>query len=174
MIVKIFDDLQQYPKIKNDWKNFWAKTLVFDALIGNTDRHQDNWGIIKNGDVRISPVFDNGTSMGHEIFAKKFHLFETNNYIEHYVSRGKHHMKWSLDDNTQGHYELLQKLIDRYPETDRIMIDCLTKINDETFKNILDNLVQFKIPTQLSTERANFMLRLLKFRYKRLLDKLEK
>ncbi|MBF0372054.1 MAG: hypothetical protein HQL39_01400, partial [Alphaproteobacteria bacterium] len=25
---------------------FWAKTLVFDALIGNTDRHQENWGFL--------------------------------------------------------------------------------------------------------------------------------
>ncbi|MEX2398299.1 MAG: hypothetical protein WD491_14775, partial [Balneolales bacterium] len=30
--------------IQTDWLQYWAKTFVFDALIGNTDRHQDNWG----------------------------------------------------------------------------------------------------------------------------------
>lgn len=25
---------------------FWGKVLAFDALIGNTDRHPDSWGII--------------------------------------------------------------------------------------------------------------------------------
>lgn len=174
MIVQIFSDLERHDKLKNDWKVFWAKALVFDALIGNTDRHQDNWGIIKNSEIRIAPVFDNGTSMGHEIFSKNFHLFETSDYIEKYVSKGKHHMKWSVDNNAQGHCDLLQKLISKYPETRAVVISCLNTVNNETFKNILDNLAQFKVPTQLSMERACFMLKLLKYRHQRLLNKLEK
>ena len=28
------------------WRQRWAEALLFDALIGNSDRHQDNWGLI--------------------------------------------------------------------------------------------------------------------------------
>ena len=34
---------------------------IFDALIGNSDRHHSNWGIVKNkinGNIRISPLYD--------------------------------------------------------------------------------------------------------------------
>lgn len=27
------------------WRKWWVNALLFDALIGNTDRHQDNWGV---------------------------------------------------------------------------------------------------------------------------------
>ena len=39
--------------------------FVIDALIGNTDRHNGNWGILVNditGDLKLSPVYDCGSS----------------------------------------------------------------------------------------------------------------
>lgn len=39
---------------------------IFDALRGNSDRHHSNWGIVKNkvnGNIRISPLYDNGSSL---------------------------------------------------------------------------------------------------------------
>jgi len=39
--------------------------IVFDALIGNQDRHCENWGIIQTRDtIRLTPFFDNGSSLG--------------------------------------------------------------------------------------------------------------
>jgi hypothetical protein len=48
---------------------WWGKTILFDALIGNTDRHPDNWGFLiyrEGGGLRwaLAPAFDNGTSLG--------------------------------------------------------------------------------------------------------------
>lgn len=38
--------------------------LVFDFLIGNTDRHQSNWALIpKEHGVEISPLYDNSSSL---------------------------------------------------------------------------------------------------------------
>jgi len=28
------------------WRDWWGQTLAFDALIGNTDRHSQNWGFL--------------------------------------------------------------------------------------------------------------------------------
>lgn len=37
---------------------------IFDFLIGNTDRHQSNWAIIrKDRAVRLSPLYDNSSSL---------------------------------------------------------------------------------------------------------------
>lgn len=38
--------------------------LVLDALIANTDRHQENWAVIENGGRRLSPTFDHASCLG--------------------------------------------------------------------------------------------------------------
>jgi len=43
---------------------FWDM-FVIDALIGNSDRHFGNWGILEyGGEVRLAPVYDCGSSLG--------------------------------------------------------------------------------------------------------------
>lgn len=37
--------------------------VIFDYLIGNTDRHQNNWAIVEeNGKMTWSPLYDNSSS----------------------------------------------------------------------------------------------------------------
>ena len=46
-------------------KHFW-KMFVVDALLGNFDRHNGNWGVIVNEQTmksRIAPVYDNGSCL---------------------------------------------------------------------------------------------------------------
>lgn len=38
--------------------------LVLDALIVNTDRHQENWAVIADGGRRLAPTFDHASSLG--------------------------------------------------------------------------------------------------------------
>lgn len=42
--------------------------FVIDALIGNTDRNNSNWGIIlrKDGAKEIAPVYDNGNCLNNK------------------------------------------------------------------------------------------------------------
>lgn len=43
----------------------WAMIAIFDMVIGNTDRHHENWGILFNeGHCELSPAYDNGVSLG--------------------------------------------------------------------------------------------------------------
>ncbi len=46
-----------------DW---FAGFLVLDALVGNTDRHEQNWGAIQSpdGSRRLAPSFDHASSLG--------------------------------------------------------------------------------------------------------------
>lgn len=45
--------------------------LMFDALIGNTDRHHENWGVVADRAgkprVRLAPSYDHASSLGREL-----------------------------------------------------------------------------------------------------------
>jgi hypothetical protein len=47
----------------------FAGYLMLDALIGNTDRHHENWGLVlqtttERQDLRLAPTFDHASSLG--------------------------------------------------------------------------------------------------------------
>jgi len=58
-----------YPTPVGSAADVFAGYLAFDALIGNTDRHHANWGIVigPEAEVRLAPTFDHASSLGcHE------------------------------------------------------------------------------------------------------------
>lgn len=62
-IMLIIDEIKEI-KNKNDIKDKFWDMFVIDALIGNKDRHLDNWGIIeKNNEMMFAPVYDCGSAL---------------------------------------------------------------------------------------------------------------
>lgn len=56
MIRKVLEPLELFDS--------FLPLLVFDFLIGNTDRHQSNWALIlENGKLSLSPLYDNSSSL---------------------------------------------------------------------------------------------------------------
>ncbi len=160
---------------KKELIKHWAKLFIFDAFIGNTDRHQDNWGIIGSkvseteyNIEEFSPAFDNGTSMGYEILERNLSKYNDNNKLNEYIMCGTHHMKWSLDDKRRlSHIDLIRKFISQYPESKTIMNDCLSFDICDLW-NILNTLSQIDISIPLSNDRINFIFMLFEKRYNEL------
>ncbi|WP_368222114.1 HipA domain-containing protein [Bacillus velezensis] len=51
--------------------------IIFDTLIGNTDRHQDNFGVIRDeetGRQKFAPLYDNSSSLGRELNEERIKL----------------------------------------------------------------------------------------------------
>ncbi len=157
------------------WPLLWAKMLTFDALIGNTDRHQENWGMLvwrpqapEAFHFKLSPAFDNGTSLGHEIPPNQFSRFDSEQHMSRYVERGCHHMRWRQeDDKRAGHSELLRKLMERHPLTSMAICQVLD-LDEHGLLAELATLTRLPLGTPLSEERARFMLRLVLARRARL------
>ena len=49
------------------------KILIFDALVGEQDRHEENWGIIrKDGTYKLSPLYDNGDNLLRQFYDESY------------------------------------------------------------------------------------------------------
>ncbi|MFC1566907.1 HipA domain-containing protein [bacterium] len=155
-------DIMKDEKVDN-WLELWIKYFVFDSLIGNTDRHQDNWGILYCKDQRfLSPAFDNGTSMGYEILNNNLHKFNDKENLIKYINKGYHHIKLSLNsDKHINHIELVKYLLEHYPKQTKSICLQILSFSRENIEEILNYLVQFKTIIPLTNERAEFMLKLI-------------
>lgn len=153
------------------WIEKWAKIFVFDALIGNTDRHQDNWQVLshfgRGGILResLSPAFDNGTAMGYEILEKSIPKTLAN--LEAYINRGRHHIRWGKDDaKPQKTFELLERFAHRYPQAKEAMAEVLLRDTDKVCED-LGNMGRFDIlnpdysltPRRIELMTALFLVR---------------
>ncbi len=166
-------------EIPHSWISVWAKYFLFDALIGNTDRHQENWGIISKIDGKsrkewLAPAFDNGTSMGHEIMENNFKKYENADYLDKYIKNGLSHMKWDVVDTSRLNLlEYLEKFVSFYPKERRSLVKCINFPIDEVENAIMD-LTKYKVYIPLSENRAKFMIKLISKRQEMIKDILGK
>ncbi|WMJ08578.1 HipA domain-containing protein [Nitrosomonas sp. sh817] len=160
--------LAQNGILESGWRQWWIDALLFDALIGNTDRHQDNWGLIftrskQKISCRLAPLFDNGTSLGHERFTNHVSRW-TDIDFQRYISKGRHHVKWSLKDPIQGHFALLQRALEQWPDTREAAQARLNFSSDDLSDAVVD-LLKLDAINPLSNERLVFMLHLMRYRF---------
>lgn len=170
--------LEQKRCLAHDWRLYWGLCLCFDALIGNTDRHQENWGLIwseSGPEARFAPYFDNGTSLGHELqLGKMRSMMRDPNEFNAYLRRGEHQMRWALDDKKRlPLIEGVARYCDHFPEVRPILIERLMGVCEDGLGTMLTNYVQFNIPQPLTQQRAEFAAYLTLQRRARLLQALE-
>ena len=75
-IARVVRAFEQYaPALPRDWiPPDWVGTafdvflgyLLLDVLVGNTDRHHENWGLVQTviGERHLAPTFDHASSLG--------------------------------------------------------------------------------------------------------------
>ncbi|WP_322104973.1 hypothetical protein [Paraburkholderia sp. J41] len=145
--------------------------VLFDAVIGNTDRHQDNWGFVfapghQEGPVscRIAPLFDNGTSLGHERFADRVKNWSDAD-CDRYIACGTHHIgkRRETGASTEKHPDLVGFIVDMWPATRAVLVDRLTLL-ETGLPELLDDLGPLGGPVAFSPDRAAFVRRLLERR----------
>ncbi len=82
------------PEAVIDAKIRFAGYLVLDAVVGNTDRHHENWGVLRErrGDSWygfLAPSFDHASSLGRELLDQRRERLMAERRIGWYVERGR-------------------------------------------------------------------------------------
>lgn len=104
-----------------------ASYLVLDALIGNTDRHHENWGLFSrqsviNGKVRlkelsVAPTFDHASSLGRLLLDTKMQQYLADPQgVARYVRNGRGAIYLAAAGSRgENPLELVERAHQRYP-----------------------------------------------------------
>jgi len=139
--------------IENFLKNFNAKLwhqfkkmLIFDALIGNNDRHDENWGLCYKIDslinqnktnvgelrttLRFAPIYDNASCLTRELTEEGVKdILDDDRKFNKYVNGKKSkppNLYWDeKDPKLYKHFDLMAKLIEKEPDTRQVIQDFL-------------------------------------------------
>ena len=126
-IVAVLEKLFDSEKARRTAASRMAGYVVLDALIGNTDRHHQNWGVLLEQKVmpgqqttylpQVAPTFDHASSLGRELSdeVRERHMREKT--MERYIRKGR----GGIFENTQSKHgmspmALARMAAQRYPD----------------------------------------------------------
>ena len=74
-------------------KRQFAGYLLLDAVVGNTDRHSENWGVLRSEVAShpiesLAPSYDHGSSLGRELSDERREELLAASHVGNYVERG--------------------------------------------------------------------------------------
>ena len=146
-------------------KRLFADYLLLDAVIGNTDRHHENWGIVvKRVDAHwvgaLAPPFDHGSSLGRELRDERRDLLMAEARVGWYVKRGRGGVHWS-EGETRGPSPLvlMQRAAGQYPSTFSPGLRKLGLLDRQTLRRLVD-----RVPAGWMSESARtFAIELMEY-----------
>jgi len=127
-----------------------AGYLVLDGLIGNTDRHHENWGLIAtfqhdnddNQEVifRIAPSFDHASSLGRESTdERKQRINVSPSSMRNYVLRGRTPIYlMSTDASGAAPIEVIRQGLREYPKLFGPWLQVVRDLNTEDLSSIFE------------------------------------
>lgn len=150
--------------------------LMFDALIGNTDRHHENWGVLarkKDSElhVELAPTYDHASSLGRELEeTNRESLLAGNGYrrnVATYAQRAISAIYLKEGDNKPlSTLDAFVELSNYAPNARDIWLDKLRDIAEDSLKECIS-----RIPRSiLSYKSDEFVYQLLLFNRNRLLN----
>lgn len=120
--------------------------MIFDALVGETDRHEENWGILKYQDYyQISPLYDNGCNLLREFKDESFAEKKIINF-ENYIMKSSTCIYKENGHGKYKHFELIEILNQEYFEIVQQYLLKVKCLQNQKIKNIV-----FSIPNNLLT-----------------------
>jgi hypothetical protein len=150
-------------------RDLFVGYILLDALIGNGDRHHENWGFVRSRAanshdiIYLSPTYDHASCLGRELLDTKRQVRSVKSYAKNCISAFYRDVN---DKKPFKTFELFNELANRYPLTAQVWLNRLAGIS---MKNI--NLILQAIPQKrISPIAAKFAQDILEFNQHRLLS----
>lgn len=151
----------------------FIKLLVFDALIGNNDRHFYNWGIIRNilgkNKPFFSPIYDTARGLfwnDHEDKLKNIYYNKNrlDSFIKKYAEASSPKIGWEGSGKI-NHFELVRSI-----KTLPYAVNCvsLSNICSHDALEKVNNMIDSEFRHLISIERRNLIKICLKYRHERI------
>jgi len=170
--VSIIKDNEFLKSVYGVEERFWDMFVV-DAFIGNSDRNNGNWGIIRklDGTNELSPVYDNGNSFNNKWDLGKIRLFQSDH--EKFISEaytGKtcifSHTEKTGEEKKLNPFKVIQS--EEYEGLNEAVKRLTSKISTqfETITNFINEIPNEAegIPI-ISDEQKHFYIDLMRTRY---------
>lgn len=138
--------LEQETDDAEESKRQFAEYVVLDGLIGNMDRHHENWGILRSGTSEgqtrtLAPSLDHASSLGRELSDEKRMRRLTEKSIDGYLGRGHGGIYWSSsDERAPSPLELVRLAARVEPDLFCPAISRLEKLDDDSLREIVNRV----------------------------------
>ncbi|MDP2093947.1 MAG: HipA domain-containing protein [Hydrogenophaga sp.] len=125
-----------------------AGYMVLDALIGNTDRHHENWGLLAGLQsdpqmlrLSVAPSFDHASSLGRELQDERRRELLTTDRVRWYVEKGRGGMfRGPNERHGENPLRFVQVAARAYPVFFRPALDRVAALTSREVKEIFDAL----------------------------------
>ncbi len=124
----------------------FAGFLVLDALVGNTDRHHENWGILRRRDGDrwvgiLAPTFDHASSLGRELLDERRMRTLRGGDVEQYSARGRGGVYWDMDTRYgPSPLELVRRARAERPDHFRPALERAANLRDARVREIVERV----------------------------------
>ena len=123
-----------------------AEYLVLDGLIGNTDRHHENWGFLRKRAGNhwrrfVAPSFDHGSSLGRELLDTRRNRHLAENRVGDYAEKGHGAIYWSGEERRgPSPLEMVRRGTGKNPEFFRPALVKLEKLDTNALRGLVDSV----------------------------------
>ena len=149
-----------------------AEYLVLDAIVGNIDRHSENWAVLRRQHPpwnveSLSPSYDHGSSLGRELMDERRERWLSENRVAEYAERGRGLVFW---DNTgrrgPSPLALIRLAATVYPE---LFLPAIAKL-DRLKESSLHGVVSAIPPDWMSPFARDFAIELMRYSCEQLME----
>lgn len=174
--------------LENEIENI-LELIIFDSLIGNGDRHQENWAIITTQNLTkeivglhkqlytidkiFAPIYDNGSSLGRELLEERVDQYvKSDEALLQYILNGKSEIHW--ENKKLNHFDLIQNLLST-SYCDKLLLiikRVLERFNPHKLEDLI-NCIDQSVPElyskyKIPDNRKLLIIKMINLRFKKL------
>lgn len=145
----------------------FVKLLVFDAIVGNNDRHMYNWGVIRNVQkthkVVFAPIYDTARGL---FWNKSEENISLPSYsLEKYIQKSLPKTGLNQIENI-NHFSLIEGIYQKYPQHQSTIVAMLNPINVDNVRC----MIEIEFSKLFSEKRLQMIQKCIDIRFSKLLS----